>query len=120
VIKKPVAQKILSMRYNVRTISIFERQAKRLLKKFPSLKNEIKTLVGELVSEPEKGVPIGNNCYKIRISVASKGKGKSGGARIITHFIFKDNTVYLLSIYDKSEVGNITDKEIFEFIKLIP
>lgn len=108
------------MRFNVRTISIFERQVKRLLKKYPSLKNEIRTLVNELGNEPEKGTPIGNNCYKIRISIASKGKGKSGGARIITHVVFKDNSVYLLSIYDKSEIANVTDKEILEFVKLIP
>jgi hypothetical protein len=49
------------------------------------------------------GIPLGNNCFKIRIAVASKGKGKSGGGRIITHFAIRDATVYLLSIYDKSE-----------------
>ncbi len=108
------------MSFNVKTISVFERQAKRLVKKFPSLKKEILELIKELKEEPEKGTSIGHNCYKIRLSIASKGKGKSGGARVITHVVFKDDTVYLLSIYDKSDIENLTDKEILEFIKLIP
>jgi mRNA-degrading endonuclease RelE of RelBE toxin-antitoxin system len=108
------------MSFNVKTISVFERQAKRLMKKFPSLKKEIQTLITELKEEPEKGTSIGHNCYKIRLAIASKGKGKSGGARVITQLVFKDDTVYLLTIYDKSDIENLTDKEILELIKLIP
>lgn len=111
---------IFSMSFNVKTISVFERQAKRLMKKFPSLKKEIKELVAELKEKPTKGTSIGNDCHKIRLAIASKGKGKSGGARVITHFIYKDDTVYLLSIFDKSDMENLTDKEILELIKLIP
>lgn len=73
----------------------------------------------ELKEDPEKGTSIGHNCYKIRLAIASKGKGKSGGARVITHVFFKDNSVYMLSIYDKSDIENLTDKEILELIKLI-
>ncbi|MCF8294779.1 MAG: type II toxin-antitoxin system RelE/ParE family toxin [Bacteroidales bacterium] len=108
------------MSFNVKTISVFERQAKRLIKRFPSLKKEIRKLISELSEEPKKGTPLGRNFYKVRISIASKGKGKSGGARVITHLVFKDETVYLLTIYDKSEIENMTDKEILELIKLIP
>ncbi|MBU0765161.1 MAG: type II toxin-antitoxin system RelE/ParE family toxin [Bacteroidetes bacterium] len=107
------------MSFNVKTISVFERQAKRLMKKYPSLKKEIRSLIKELKEEPAKGTSIGYDCYKIRLAIASKGKGKSGGARVITHVIFKDNTVFLLSIYDKSELENLTDKEILELIKQI-
>jgi mRNA-degrading endonuclease RelE of RelBE toxin-antitoxin system len=108
------------MSFNVKTIFVFERQAKRLMKKFPSLKKEIQELIKELKEKPEKGTSIGHNCYKIRLAIASKGKGKSGGARLITHLVFKDDTVYLLSIYDKSDIENLTDKEILELLKLIP
>lgn len=108
------------MSFEVKTISVFERQAKHLIKKFPSLKTEIQTLISELKEKPEKGTFIGHNCYKIRIAIASKGKGKSGGARVITHIVFKDNTVYLLTIYDKADIENLIDKEIIELIKLIP
>lgn len=108
------------MNFDVKTISVFERQAKRLMKKFPSLKKEIQEPIKELKKEPEKGTSIGHNCYKIRLANASKGKGKSGGARVISHLVFKDSTVYLLTIYDKSDIENLTDKEILELIKLIP
>jgi len=108
------------MSFNVKTISIFERQAKRLMKKYPSLKKEIQELIKELKEKPKKGTPIGHNCYKIRLASSSKGKGKSGDARIITHLVFNDDTVYLLTIYDKSDIENLTDKEILELVKLIP
>lgn len=108
------------MSFNVKTISVFERQAKRLMKKFPSLKKEILELIQELKEEPKKGTSIGNNCYKVRLSIASKGKGKSGGARVVTHLVVKDNSVYLLTIYDKSEIESLSDKEILELIELIP
>lgn len=108
------------MSYNVLTIPPFDRQLKRLAKKYPSLKNEFAELLDSLEQEPKQGTNLGNNCYKIRIAVASKGKGKSGGARIITNFIVADYTVYLISIYDKSERENLTDKELVELLKAIP
>lgn len=89
------------------------------MRKFPSLKKEIQELIKELKVEPKRGTSIGHNCYKIRLGIASKRKGKSGGARVITHLVFKDDTVYLLTIYDKSDIENLTDKEILELIKLI-
>ena len=107
------------MSFNVKTIPVFERQAKRLIKKFPSLKKEIRTLVLELKDKPTKGTSIGKDCYKIRLAIASKGKGRSGGARIITHLVYKNDTVYLLTIFDKSDMENLTDKEILKLIKLI-
>jgi hypothetical protein len=108
------------MSYNVKSIAVFEKQAKRLIKKYASLKKELLKLINELKENPEHGTAIGKNCFKIRIAIASKGKGKSGGARIITNFIITDNTVFLLSIYDKSEKENITDKELEELLKYIP
>ena len=108
------------MSFNVKTISVFERQTKRLVKKYPSLKKEIQKLIKELKELPEKGTSIGHNCYKIRIAITSKGRGKSGGARVITHVIFKNDTIYLLSIYDKSNIASLTYNEILELIQLIP
>ena len=74
----------------------------------------------KLKENPEHGTPIGKNCFKIRIAIASKGKGKSGGARVITYFVFTESTVFLISIYDKSEKENITDKDLDELLKHIP
>lgn len=108
------------MSYSVKSIEVFEKQAKRLSKKYASLKKELLQLVQELKEEPEQGTPIGKNCYKIRLAIASKNKGKSGGARVITNFVVTDETVYLLSIYDKSEKENLTDKELNELLAFIP
>jgi len=63
---------------------------------------------------------IGHDCYKIRLAISSKGKGKSGGAKVITHLVYKNDTIYLLAIFDKSDMENLSDKEILEIIKLIP
>ena len=75
--------KTCSMSFNVKTISVFERQVKRLVKKFPSIKKEIQELIKELKQEPEKGTSIGNNCYKMRLGIASKGKGKSAEPELL-------------------------------------
>jgi len=60
-----------------------------------------------------------NSCYKIRVAIKSKGKGKSGGARVITHVQVVENNVFLLAIYDKSEQEDITDKEIGYLLSFI-
>jgi mRNA-degrading endonuclease RelE of RelBE toxin-antitoxin system len=107
------------MNYSVLTIPPFDKQLKRLAKKYPSLRTEFADLLDSLEKEPEQGTPLGNNCYKIRIAIASKGKGKSGGARVITNVLIEDATVYLLNIYDKSKKESITDKELEELLKFV-
>lgn len=107
------------MSYSVLTIPPFDRQLKRLVKKFPSLKTEFADLVESLEKSPKKGISLPNNCYKIRISIKSKGKGKSGGARVITHVQVVENIIFLLAIYDKSKQENITDKEIGYLLSFI-
>ena len=104
------------MKYNILTIPQFDRQIKRLARKYPSLKAEFIALIEELEGNPKKGIPLGNNCFKIRLALASKGRGKSGGARLITHFYVENEAVYLLSIYDKSEQTDISDKELRELL----
>ena len=108
------------MSYSVKSISVFEKQAKRLFKKFPSLKKEIQLLAELLKENPTSGTSLGKNCFKIRLSISSKGKGKRGGARIITNVVVIEETVYLLSIYDKSEIDNITDEELNWLLSFIP
>ncbi len=107
------------MSYEVKTVDVFEKQAKRLSKKYASLKAELFQLVGSLKENPEQGTPIGKSCFKIRLAISSKGKGKSGGARIITTLIIANAKVYLLSIYDKSEKENLTNKELDELLNAI-
>jgi len=63
------------------------------------------------------GTFIGNSCYKIRLSIASKGKGKSGGARIITYVQVTNKSVLLISIYDKSEQETLSPKQLADILK---
>jgi len=107
------------MNYNIVAIPPFDKQVKRLAKKYPSLKEDLKHLADELSENPFLGKSLGNNCYKIRINIASKSRGKSGGARVITHTFVKKQTIYLLSIYEKSSQTDISDKEVKELLKFI-
>ncbi|MBI5857635.1 MAG: type II toxin-antitoxin system RelE/ParE family toxin [Sphingobacteriales bacterium] len=108
------------MNYEVKTIQTFEKGLKRLSRKYPSLKSEYFELVQQLKVNPEQGTPIGHHCFKIRLAIASKGAGKSGGARLITCVKVVETTVYLLTIFDKAEKENIPDKELKQLLKLLP
>ncbi len=92
------------------TIDSFERELKRLAKKYASLRGDLGQLIKQLQENPTLGTSLGNNAFKIRIAISSKNKGKSGGARVITYFITEENELFLLSIYDKSERADIPDK----------
>ena len=107
------------MSYSILSISPFDKQLKRLIKKYPSLREEFIDLVDKLVQDPFQGKSLGNNCFKLRLSIKSKNKGKSGGARIITHLAVRDRKLYLLSIFDKAELQTISDKEIFDLLEFI-
>jgi mRNA-degrading endonuclease RelE of RelBE toxin-antitoxin system len=110
------------MKVIVRVSKSFKRQAKPLLKKFPSLSKELIQLENKLNENPRLGSPLGQNSFKIRLAVKSKGKGRSGGLRVISHLDTemigliesegKDIIVNLISIYDKSETASISDKEL--------
>ena len=107
------------MSFEVIATRDFIRGAKKLLKKYPSFKTELNTLQATLEENPLLGIPLGDNTFKIRLAVASKGKGKSGGMRVITYVVVQNEKVYLADIYDKSEQANVTDKELEELIKEI-
>lgn len=108
------------MSYSVETIAPFRRELKRLLKKYPSLKQEINSLLDALEADPTQGTSLGHNCYKIRLRIASKGKGKSGGARVITCVLAVAAEVYLLAIYDKSEQETVSDAELLALVNEVP
>jgi len=102
------------MSFSIVPISSFDKDLKKLAKKYPSLKQDYANLLNEIEIDHKLGTPIGKNCYKIRMSISSKAKGKSGGARVITPLIIKveDEILYLLKIYDKAEQENITEAEL--------
>lgn len=107
------------MSYNIIITPAFEREVKPLFKKHKSLKSDLTSLFSSLEINPKQGKPLGKDCYKIRMAISDKGKGKSGGARIITCVRVTAEKIYLISIYDKSEKEDISDKELNELLKLI-
>ena len=105
------------MSYKIELTETFKNEAKKLIKKYPSLRTEIIELGKELAENPTNGTPLGNDVYKIRLGIASKNRGKTGGARVITFVKIIDETVYLLSIYNKGEQDTISEKEIEQLLK---
>jgi len=105
------------MSYSVQVADNFKKEAKRLVKKYRSLKTEITQLIEELETDPTKGTPLGNGVYKIRLAVASKGKGSSGGVRVLSLVKVTGSSVLLFSIYNKGERDTLTDQEIKELLK---
>jgi len=106
------------MNFNVYTTDFFDKELKSLSKKYPSIKNDYKILLDSLKEEPIQGQPLGKDCFKIRMAITSKGKGKSGGSRVITCVKVLADSVFLLSIYDKGDKESISDKKIDELLKL--
>ena len=84
------------------------------------MRQDIAGLLESLRREPQQGVDLGRGLHKVRMAISSKGKGKSGGARVITLTVLiseTDTNIVLLTIYDKSECENLTDKELTDIVK---
>ena len=95
----------------------FKRKAKALAKKHHSFKADLIDLGNALRENPQQGTPLGKDCFKVRMAISSKNKGKSGGARVITCVKIEAENIYFLSIYDKSSQSSIEDDEIDEILK---
>ena len=108
------------MNYEIIPTKTFKRDFKPLFKKYHSLLDDLERFKSELLQNPEMGDDLGNNVRKIRMAVASKNKGKRGGARMITFDVvvdFRNTDVYLITIYDKGEQDTITRKQIEKLIQ---
>ena len=116
------------MKVTVNITKSFKTAAKPLLKKYQSLSKDLMNLEKTLVNTPRLGTSLGKEAYKIRLKVTSKGKGKSGGARVITlvettligyteRISNEEITVNLLTIFEKGDVDNISDKELKDLIQ---
>jgi len=104
--------KVCSMSCNI-TISVsddFAKEAKRLAKKYPSFKQDYKDFLLSIKNNPLQGDEITKNIRKIRMAIKAKGKGKSGGARVITFNIItdiKNGHVVFLLLYDKEDASTV-------------
>lgn len=105
------------MAYNIIPTPNFQKEFKKLFKKFPSLKEDLTALVNSLTEKPLQGTEIFKNCYKVRFAIKSKGKGKSGGARLVTFVQIIGERIYLLSVYDKGEKETVTDTFLKQLLK---
>ena len=108
------------MNCNIETYPPFDKAVKKLGKRYKSLKKDLTKLTMDLKENPQMGIDLGNGFRKIRMAISSKGKDKSGGARVITFVIIlseDDANVALVYIYDKSDRENITDKELLTLRK---
>lgn len=100
----------------------FEKHAKALAKKYKSFESDYNAFLDELEQNPFGGEPLGHNTYKYRMAITSKGKGKSGGARIISYNLCQNGDVVLItlmSIYDKSEISNVSDAYLRQLVQSI-
>ena len=115
------------MSVTVHITKSFKTAVKPVLKKYPSISVDLLKLEKVLLADPKHGTALGHNTYKIRLKISSKGKGKSGGARVISfvetiligevQLLEEDTSVNLITIYDKADTANITDKELKDLIK---
>ena len=110
------------MIYKIIPENAFLREMKRLAKKYKSLKRDLEKLAEELHANPQAGVSLGGGVRKVRMAIASKNKGKSHGARVITFTYSVDEetgTIVLLYMYDKEERENISAAEITRLLQQV-
>ena len=101
------------------TTTQFAKDFKQLSKKYPSLANDLRQLQVSLLDNPTQGTPLGDDCYKIRLSITSKGKGKSGGGRVITCVQIVNDTIHLVTLYDKSDIENVNNGFLKDIVNII-
>ena len=87
--------------------SDFRHEYKQLRKKYKSLVRTLNALIDNLAVEAAQGIELMPHIYKIRIPITDKNKGKRAGARIITFVRIENDQVWLLHIYDKSEINDL-------------
>ena len=107
------------MENKVQLTAFFLRKAKRLIKKYHTLQDSLKQLEQTLIQNPKIGDSYGSNIYKVRLADESKGKGKSGGFRVITYVIeetTESTDIYLITIFDKSEEASIDKADIKDIL----
>ena len=104
------------MSYKIETIPRFEKDVKKLKKKFPKIKNDLLEFINELSLNPEIGIKLGENIFKVRVPNSSIPTGKSGGFRIITYYK-TDDILYLVTIYSKTEQDNILTEKLKKIVQ---
>lgn len=104
---------------NLKIVSLdsFAKDVKKLYKKYKTITKDLRELEDELQDNPQCGIFLGNNCYKMRLKNSSVPTGKSGGFRVVYYYVDEENNLYLMAMYSKTELENISDERITEILK---
>lgn len=108
------------MSFKIITSEYVDKEIKRLSKRYKSFKADLIGFQQELLENPYQGVEIAPNIRKVRMAISSKGRGKSGGARVITFNALVsevEGTLALLLIYDKADSSSVKINIIKDIIK---
>jgi hypothetical protein len=101
----------------IKATKIFIRCVKPLAKRYRSFQKDYAKLLDELEMNPQMGVDLGDGFRKVRMAITSKGKGKSGGARVITlNLVERNDCLYLIYAYDKSDAESVAIDVIKRFV----
>ena len=108
------------MNYEIKVSSYFLAEAKRLKKRYRSFLDDLEVLKASLQENPFQGVELSPGIRKIRMTISSKGRGQSGGARVITYTCIvseQDGVIVLLLLYDKSDASSVKLSVVKKIIK---
>lgn len=108
------------MSFEIQTTSYFDTEAKRLAKRYRSFIDDLQEFQKNLLDNPYQGTELSPGIRKIRLTIDSKGRGKSGGARVITFTYLVDEqngVVILLLLYDKADASSIKMNVVRQIIK---
>ena len=104
------------MNLTITSLDNFNKDIKKIFKKYKQIATDLKELQSTLHENPKAGVELGNNCYKIRLANSSIPTGKSAGFRVIYYYLDEQNNIYLMSIYSKTELENISDEKLLQIL----
>lgn len=105
------------MNLNILRLEQFTKDVKKLYKKYKQLPNDLIQLSKTLNQNPKAGIELGANCYKLRLANSSIPTGKSGGFRVVYYYYDGENNLYLLTMFSKRDMENISDEAILELLK---
>ena len=108
------------MNFKIQTTSYFDTEAKRLGKRYRSLVDDLKSVRDSITEDPFQGTEIMPGIRKVRMSIETKGRGKSGGARVITFTYLvseESGNVILLLLYDKADASSVKSNVVKKIVK---
>ncbi len=105
------------MNLKIVSLDTFVKDVKKLYKKYKIITKDLRELEDELQDNPQCGIFLGNNCYKVRLKNSSVPTGKSGGFRVVYYYLDGEKNLYLMAMYSKTELENISDNRLIEILK---